>query len=313
MIRAAFLVFSIGFTSFGCTREIGAESLGAIAEDVAPTEPAEDRTGWPERIVWGFVPYLPEATLRSEFGRLARTLGERLDLDFEIVVSSEYEELRRKLALGEVDFAQLAPASYVRAKREMPDLTLVATHVSDGSATYQGYFLTVADSPFRRVEDLRGRRVCWVDPESTSGYLYPRTILRQRGIDPDTFFASPPVFSGNHTAAIDALLAGGCDAAAVYSGALKQAWSRGVPRDALRILFKSERIPLDAYCLRPGLPGSLAIAIRRTLLGVSTRTGEGRAILGRVTRINGFMIAFDDAYDGVRRMEASLERAEHPR
>jgi phosphate/phosphite/phosphonate ABC transporter binding protein len=304
-LSAALLLFTVG-----CTREIGAEARGALEEDAGSVDAPLDRTRWPGRIVWGFVPYLPEATLRSEFGRLAHTLGQRLELDFEIVVASEYEDLRRKLLRAEVDFAQLAPASYVRAKREMPDLTLVATHVSDGSATYQGYFLTAADSPYRRVEDLRGRRVCWVDPDSTSGYLYPRAILRDRGIDPDTFFAEPPIFSGNHTAALEALVAGGCDAAAVYSGALKQAWSRGVPRDALRILFKSERIPLDAYCLRPGLPESLAIAIRRVLLSISTRSGEGRAVLGRITRINGFMIAFDDAYDGVRRMERAGGRPE---
>jgi len=249
--------------------------------------------------------------LQTEFGRLARAVGTKIGVPFEVVVARDYEDLRRRVRDGTVDLAQLAPNNYVRAKAELPGLTIVATHVADGSPTYQGYVIVRAASSYRRVEDLRGRRPCWVDPESTSGYLYPRAMLRKRGIDPDAFFASPALWSGNHSAAIDTLLAGGCDVAAVYSGALRQAWSRGIDREAIRILLKTERIPYDAYCLRPGLPRSLATAIRRALLSISTRTGEGRAILGRTTRINGFMIAFDDAYDAVRAMARLLDAAEH--
>lgn len=294
----------------GCAREIGAESFETSDSDPPADDAPLDRSGWPEKIVWGLVPYLPEAVLRTEFGRIAHAVAEKVGVPFEIVVTRDYEDLRREVRAGHIDFAQFAPANYIRAKEEMPDLRIVVSHVADGSPTYQGYVLVTADSPYRRLEDLRGRRVCWVDPESTSGYLYPRAVLRKRGIDPDEFFAPPPIFTGNHAAAIDTLLAGGCDVASVYSGALKESWTRGVDREALRILYKTDRIPYDAYCLRPGLPESLAIGIRRALLSISTRTGEGRVILGRATRINGFMIAYDDAYDPVREIARSLPSTE---
>jgi phosphate/phosphite/phosphonate ABC transporter binding protein len=305
------LIFAL-FLAAGCTRGVGAESWETAGDAAPAAETPLDRTGWPDRIVWGFVPYLPENVIRTEFGRIARALGDRLEVPFDIVVTRDYEELRRRVQGGSVDFAQLAPLNYVRAKEEMPGLQIVVTHVADGSPTYQGYLLVRDDSPIRRVVDLRGRRMCWVDRDSTSGYLYPRALLRKRGIDPDRFFVDPPIFTGNHSAAVDALLAGGCDVAAVYSGALKEGWGRGVARGALRILVKTQRIPYDAYCLRPGLPPSLTVAIRRALFGISTRTGEGRAILGHVTRINGFMIAFDEQYDGVRAVERGEARADLP-
>ena len=73
-----------------------------------------------------------------------------------------------------------------------------------------------------RVEELRGRTIAFVDPASSSGYIYPMVLLIRRGLvrdrDPKTFFKDA-LFAGTHEAALRALLQGRVDAAASFDQA----------------------------------------------------------------------------------------------
>src|SRR5437762_13662578 len=55
---------------------------------------------------------------------------------------------------------------------------------------------------------LRGKTIAFVDPASTSGYVYPMVLLMRRGLgrnrDPKTFFREV-VFAGSHDAGMRAL------------------------------------------------------------------------------------------------------------
>ena len=75
-----------------------------------------------------------------------------------------------------------------------------------------------------------------------------------------------------------------------------------------RILAKAGRIPYDAYCASSTLDPNFVEKLRDTLLGLSTRTEEGRQVLGGLTNINGFVVVGDDHYDEVRRVARLIER-----
>ena len=55
------------------------------------------------------------------------------------------------------------------------------------------------------------------------------------------------------------------------------------------------------------IPADYVAAVRRALLDISTRTDEGRKILGRRAHINGFVDVGDDHYDEVRRVARLVE------
>ena len=52
-----------------------------------------------------------------------------------------------------------------------------------GVAEYWGEILVLNESPIRAVEDLRGRVIAFEDPDSTTGHLLQRVLLREKGLD----------------------------------------------------------------------------------------------------------------------------------
>ena len=53
---------------------------------------------------------------------------------------------------------------------------------------YKGQFIANKASGIKTFADLKGKTFCFVDPNSTSGYIIPRIVLKANGIDPDKDF-----------------------------------------------------------------------------------------------------------------------------
>jgi eukaryotic-like serine/threonine-protein kinase len=231
---------------------------------------------------------------------LARTM----ERPVELVLAEDDLELREQLAAGAVDVAALSPYGYVRTRTEHPDLVLLAKPVTSGGSSYQGHILTRADAGIQRLTDLTGKKFCFVEPGSTSGYLYPRALLRQAGIDPDASLIA--VYGQDHLATLRLLDRGACDAASVYAKILETGAQYGMPADRFHVLASTDRIPYDAYVMRPAGEGE---AIKQALLALEPGSELAAKVFGgdRRGEIIGFARAADADYEGVRRIEHLLD------
>ena len=133
-----------------------------------------------------------------------------------------------------------------------------------------------AGSPFQKLEDLKGKNLCLVDPNSTSGNNVPRFAMDKMGIDPDKFF-SKIVYAGSHENAVIAVDQGTCDGAFNWwndeqESNLKRMASRNlVKAENFRIIFKSEQIVNSPMAYLASLPEDLKAAIRDAVLNIATR------------------------------------------
>jgi serine/threonine-protein kinase len=236
---------------------------------------------------YGVPPIYPDRVIASEMAPLISYLERRLHRPTEIVISRDYRTLRDDLLSGRLHMASLPPLVAVLARRQNPKLQMVASHLYEGARTYQALIVTRDDSGIAAPAQLRGKRFCYVDGESTSGYLMPRSYLRRSGLDPDRLFAATR-FSGNHFAVLKDVFDGKCDAGAVYSGAVMNAAQQGVPPSRLRILASAGNVSFDVVCASPRLPPALVRDLRRALLEMEPRRDLGRDILGPNFRISGF-------------------------
>ena len=141
---------------------------------------------------------------------LTKELGTKVTLR----VANDYAAVIEGQRAGNIQIAYYGPASFARARIVGVKTDAFAIDVnSDGSKGYYSVFYVLAKSPYQKIEDLKGKAMAFVDPNSTSGNNMPRFVLDQMGIDPDQFF-SKTVFAGSHENAVLALAQGTVDVAA---------------------------------------------------------------------------------------------------
>src|SRR5437870_2830566 len=218
------------------------------------------RSATPQELKFGFTPVLSEPEMLAEFEPLMTYLSNSIGQKVTLYIAKDYGDLRTQMENGTVDIGSFSPFAYVDAARG-GKIRIIAQSIIEGSATYRGLIITRKDSGIRSISDLQGKRFAFVDPKSASGYVYPRAMLIEKGINPETFFGET-IFAGSHDKVIAAVLEGRVDAGAIYDGALGVAKRSGVSVDGLLTIASSDPIPHDAIAVRIGMNEKLAQRIQ---------------------------------------------------
>ncbi len=262
-----------------------------------------------EKLRIGLVPHLSPDRMRTTRAPLVAYLSGSLGIPVEMVIGADYDDVGEMLARKEVELAEFSPYAFVRARKKVQLHPLVSA-ISEGSSTSGGYIIVRDDSPRRSVEELRGARFGFVDPASTSGYLYPLKLFKDRNIDPETFFAST-VFLGSHDGVLLAILDGGIEAGATWQGSFGALKAKsGVDPLEFRVIAKMPRTPQDVVCVRADVQPEVGEAVKQLMLRLSMRTKADRDILSAMS-VNGYVEADLDAYQQVERIANELD-AGHP-
>jgi len=116
--------------------------------------------------------------------------------------STDYAALIEAAVAGKVDVASFSGFTYVTATNNGAKLTPISSIVT-AEGQEPGYYsqaIVPVGSDIMSLEDFKGKKVCFVDPSSTSGYLFPTYNLLKAGIDPKTDIT--PVFAGKHDVSV---------------------------------------------------------------------------------------------------------------
>jgi phosphonate transport system substrate-binding protein len=147
--------------------------------------------------------------------------------------------------------------------------------------------------------------MCWVDPNSTSGYIIPRIMLKANGIDPDNDF-SKTVEAGSHNNVITQVYNGECDVGASYADARSSIEEDHADvKEKVVVLATTTEIPNDSVSFAKDLPADVRNQIITALLEIAG-SEEGKAALENLYSIAGLQEAGDSFYDGFR---ADLSKA----
>jgi len=237
--------------------------------------------------------------MRAEFEPLMTYLSDAIGQKVTLYIAKDYGDLRTQMENGSVDIGSFSPFAYVDAGRG-GKVRIIAQSIIEGSSTYRGIIVARKDSGLKAVADLKGKRFAFVDPKSASGYVYPRAMLIEKGINPETFFKET-IFAGSHDKVIAAVLEGRADAGAIYDGALGVAKRSGVVVENLLTLASSDPIPHDAIAVRIGLDEKLAKRIQFALINLDKSEAGRRVIANSKKKLSGHVIAQDSLFDVVRR------------
>lgn len=228
---------------------------------------------------------------------VAELLQKETGLHFKTSVATSYAAVIEAMGAGKVDIGWLATFSYVLAKDKY-DVELLLIVQRFGSPFYRGQIMVRADSEIHSLNDLKGKRFAFVDPASTSGHLYPKSLLLSKGFDPKTFFGKS-VFAGSHNAVVLSIYKGEVDGGAAYDGS-RAAVAKSYPDvfEKIKVLAYTKEIPNDTVSVRKDLPEDMKVKLRNGLIKIS-RSPKGSKILKRLYGISG-LVDLDGLFDPVR-------------
>jgi len=253
----------------------------------------------------GFVPAEDAQQVMQNAQPLVEILRKELGMEIEPFVATDYTGIVEALRVHKLDVAFLAPASYVLAKNEA-DIKVILKSERKGIPFYYAAIITRADSSIKTLDDLRGKTFAFGDTLSTTGHVFPRKMLKERGIDP-TRDLKQILYSGGHDATVLAVLNGKVDAGATYANSPDgndTAWMRYLkdPADVKRIraIAFSEPIPADNLVVSGALDPQIVKRLEDIFIELS-RDAKGKKMLRDLYQIDGFVPATDQDYDSVRR------------
>ena len=251
-------------------------------------------------LVMAFTPSRDPAALQGAADAFVAVVSRLSGVPVRAQVASDYAGVVEALRSRRVDLAFVHPVGYVLARREAGCEILVRDVWQDRTA-YAASFYVRKGSGIERLEDLRGRTIAFVDPASSSGYIYPMVLLIKRGLvrdrDPKTFFKEA-LFAGTHDAALQAVLHGRVNVAVTFDRAPEIHLKDPALVAQLVSIAETPEIPEAGICARPGLPAAQVQAIKRALL--SMKRPEHTPVLKDIYDIDGFVEARDADYDPVR-------------
>lgn len=255
-------------------------------------------------IVMSFVPSGDSQEIIASGDAIADMIAERTGLVIEAEVGTDFASVREAMGAGQAHIGWLNTFNYVLANEKYSiDVGLVTERF--GSTSYNGQFNVRADSGISSVEDLSGKSVCWVDPNSTSGYIIPRIMLAANGIDPDSDLGTA-IEAGSHNNVITQVYNGDCEFGTTFADA------RGSVEDELTdvkeqvvVLATTSDIPNDSVAFIEDMPEEMRADIVAALIDIAS-TEEGLTALEELYSIAGLQEAEDTFYDAFR---ADLSKA----
>lgn len=241
----------------------GAALLLAACGQSAMNESGDARD--PDELVFAAVPSENSASLQQSFDGVLDLLEKETGKTVRFQQATNYAAVIEAQRSGKVDIAQYGPLSYVLARNTGVRATAVAAEKQhkDTPPGYRSYGIVASGSPIRDLAGFEGKKVCFVDPNSTSGNLYPRAGLVDAGIDPDTDIT--PVMAGGHDASAIGIATGQCDAGFAYDTMVDtELIEKGQLKPGqLTTVWKSDTIPGSPVAVSDDLDTALKDKVAR--------------------------------------------------
>ena len=283
-------------TSQGKTAEEILQQAKKMAESVDGMQEFASHFKQPEDLIFAVNPFAAPQVIRERYVPVLEEVARQVGKKARVIIVSDYDALGQSLAKGAADIGWFSPFAYIAA-RERHGVRPLVTPVVNGSPSYHGLIIARKDRGLQTLDSLGGKRFAFVDPQSASGYVYPKAMLLEQGKDLERFFGETR-FLGSHNRVIDAVLSGQMDAGATYTEAVDAARAAGSAVHELLEVARTEAIPKDAIAARAGVDKELAQAIGEAFVRLSVAGGQE---LLRKSQIDGFVQSEDTAYDVIRR------------
>ncbi|MDH4414489.1 MAG: phosphonate ABC transporter substrate-binding protein [Rhizobium sp.] len=199
--------------------------------------------------------------------------------------AADYDGVVQGLLGGTLDYAELGASAFAKVYLAKADAVepILTTVQTDGSSGYYSIMVARKDSGITKIEDIKGKKLGYADPDSTSGYLVPLVTLPEAlGAPVDQVVASTG-FGGGHENLVLEVVKGTFDVGTTWgsgvgdfkdgytSGNLKKMVDKGILNmDDLVEVWKSPLIPNGPVVVRTSMNEDMKAKFKQFMMDLPT-------------------------------------------
>ncbi len=190
---------------------------------------------------------------------IAKDLSEVLGVEVEEIQATDYNAIIEALRTGKADMAYMGALSVALAaeRAEVEPIVMKAENGDKEQAVYHSVFITNSENnDINSIQDIKGKTMAFVDPDSTSGNLVPTSEIMNAfpddNLNSDILHTNGEFFeavsySGKHQAGLQAVIKGDVDVAPISDQILASEIKNGNANESdIKIIHESAAIPAEA-------------------------------------------------------------------
>ena len=272
-----------------------------IAALAAPRSDAAEKGRAPLRIA--LIPFENPEQLLDNVQPAIRFLEKEMEKKIRYFITLSYSSAVEALNAGKADISFMSPLPYVLANAQTGAEAILG-EIYNGKDYYHSKIFVRKDSGIKTLADLKGKTIAYVDPISSSGFMYPHDVFIRAGLakgglnKPEGEFFRRVYFAGGDEQAIRSVFGGFVNAAGVGEFAINLL--RVEERGAMAVIGQSQRIPSHVVVVRRDLNRKLRDRFIRAMLKLNNP--ENRLIVRALYGTDGYVKVNNDTFRPVADM-----------
>jgi phosphate/phosphite/phosphonate ABC transporter binding protein len=224
---------------------------------------------------------------------LSKETGEKVSL----VIPKDFDAFKSIVTSGQVEMGFANPLIYVQLKKSAPSLDPLGLASEKAGTKFRGIILVRKDSGIEKVQDLKGKKLIFVEQDSAAGHVFQMLTLSKAGLDVHKDFIKLP-FAKKHENVAMAVFNKAADAGGIREDDLDKMKDK-VDLSQIKIVAYTDYYPNWPLFTTGKMSKALAQKVEAALMKLKPNSPEAKQIAGPA-QITGFAPVADKDYDMLR-------------
>ena len=249
-------------------------------------------------IKFGILPRLSAVEMTTMFNPLAEYLSKETGEQVTLVIPKDFDAFKETVKAGQVDIGFSNPLIYVQLKKDVNIDPLALSAEIKGGTKFRGIIVVRKDSGIEKIQELKGKKLIFVEKDSAAGYIFQMLLLSKAGLDVQKDFTLLP-FAKKHDNVMMAVFNKAADAGGIREDDFDKMKDK-VDLSQMKIIGYSDYFPNWPLFATPKLAKGAEAKIKAALLKLKPNDPRSEAVLG-AAKLNGFVAVSDKDYDELRK------------
>jgi phosphate/phosphite/phosphonate ABC transporter binding protein len=245
----------------------------------------------------GLLPRLSATEMAKMFTPLAEYLSKETGEKVSLVIPKDFDTFKSIVTSGQVEMGFANPLVYVQLKKSAPSLDPLGLASEKAGTKFRGIILVRKDSGIEKIQDLKGKKLIFVEQDSAAGHVFQMLTLSKAGLDVHKDFIKLP-FAKKHENVAMAVFNKAADAGGIREDDLDKMKDK-VDLSQIKIVAYTDYYPNWPLFTTGKMSKALAQKVEAALMKLKPNSPEAKQIAGPA-QITGFAPVADKDYDMLR-------------